>query len=421
VGDAGQVILVNCDNIRVENLNLSQATIGLQLLETNNTIISGNNITYNSESGIWLASSSSYNSVSGNNITGNWNGVSLIGASYNSISGDNIAGNGFGIWLLSSSYNSVSGNNIAASGHCGIDLQSSSSNSIIGNNITAGFDYGSILLWYSSSDNKFYHNNIINNSRQVYIEDLANVWDDGYPSGGNYWSDYVGVDIKKGPTQDQHGSDNIGDTPYAINTDNVDHYPLMNPYGSPPPPTYSLTITTTAGGTTNPPPGTYTYSQGQTVPVQATPNIGYVFAHWELDSTNVSLTNPISVLMDENHALHVVFVGMNYTLQITTTVGGMTTPAPGLHTYMNGTEVAITAIPSNNYMFDHWELDGASIGSNNPVTITMDANHTLHAVFRAHIFEELYMKGPYYTQYGVQYWIVRFGNGRGMRLVSNYY
>jgi len=38
------------------------------------------------------------------------------------------------------------------------------------------------------------------------------------------------VDDKSGPNQDQLGSDGIGDTPHSI-PGNLDHYPLMKPYG----------------------------------------------------------------------------------------------------------------------------------------------------------------------------------------------
>ena len=44
--------------------------------------------------------------------------------------------------------------------------------------------------------------------------------DNGYPSGGNYWNDYNGTD---------NNGDGIGETPYIINEDNQDNYPLMNP------------------------------------------------------------------------------------------------------------------------------------------------------------------------------------------------
>lgn len=90
----------------------------------------------------------------------------------------------------------------------------------------------------NSSNNRVYHNNFINNTKQVHdvswdfpwIPPSINIWDDGYPSGGNYWSDYTGVDEKSGPNQDQPGSDGIGDTPYVIDVNNRDGYPLMSPF-----------------------------------------------------------------------------------------------------------------------------------------------------------------------------------------------
>jgi len=137
----------------------------------------------------------------------------------------------YGIKLSSSNYNSISGNNITNNDH-GIWLSSSSNyNSIIGNNITNN-DYG---IWlYSSSCNILYHNNFIDNTRHVHIvtSGYANVWDNGYPSGGNYWSDYAGVDLFSGPYQIETGSDGIGDTLYVIDENNTDRYPLMGPFNS---------------------------------------------------------------------------------------------------------------------------------------------------------------------------------------------
>jgi GH25 family lysozyme M1 (1,4-beta-N-acetylmuramidase) len=57
-----------------------------------------------------------------------------------------------------------------------------------------------------------------------------NVWDDGYPSGGNYWSDYTDVDLYYGPYQNQTGSDDIWDHPFIIDENNTDRYPLINPW-----------------------------------------------------------------------------------------------------------------------------------------------------------------------------------------------
>ena len=249
VGDAGQVVLVNCNNVTVENLNLSNTTIGVELWETNNTTISGNNITANNWDGIWLESSSN-NSLTGNNIANNGGGIVLeFSSNNNSVGGNNITANGGdGIWLYSSSNNSVSGNSITANNGPGISIQSCSNNSVIGNNITNN-GYGGIYL-DQSSDNRFYHNTF--NAAQVDSYGLANVWDDGYPSGGNYWSDYVGIDVKSGSSQDLPGSDGIGDTPYIIDANNRDRYPLMNPW-TPALPEFAGTVHIRANGSIDPP------------------------------------------------------------------------------------------------------------------------------------------------------------------------
>jgi hypothetical protein len=70
-----------------------------------------------------------------------------------------------------------------------------------------------------------------------------------------------------------------------------------------------------------------------------------------------------------------------YQLTIGAGVGGATNPTSGVHTYVDGTSVQVTAIPSGTYEFDHWELDGSSVGSANPYTVAVTANHTLNAVF----------------------------------------
>ena len=56
------------------------------------------------------------------------------------------------------------------------------------------------------------------------------VWDNSYPDGGNFWSDYNGTDVYKGPYQNETGSDGIGDTPYVIDANNTDRYPRLQLY-----------------------------------------------------------------------------------------------------------------------------------------------------------------------------------------------
>jgi parallel beta-helix repeat protein len=221
---------------------------------SSNNIINGNNIgigpqTYNGHYGISLVSSSSNNSISENNIASNDVGGIFLNSSsdYNSISENNIASNGdFGIRLLySSEYNGIDGNNITNNQMEGITFDSSSVNNIISGNtienntVGLGKNYSSeynstsitdIALENSSatalySTNTVFHNNFINNTDQA---NASAIWDNGYPSGGNYWSDYAGVDLYSGPYKNITGNDGIGDTPYIIGANNTDHYPLMN-------------------------------------------------------------------------------------------------------------------------------------------------------------------------------------------------
>jgi len=122
--------------------------------------------------------------------------------------------------------------NYVASNSIGFWLDwDSTSNTLSGNTVTANNDYGIELM---VSGNKIFHNNFINNGQQaISWSSGSNTWDDGYPLGGNYCSDYVGVDVENGPFQNVTGSDGIGDTPYTNigQTHDVDHYPFMKPNG----------------------------------------------------------------------------------------------------------------------------------------------------------------------------------------------
>jgi hypothetical protein len=59
---------------------------------------------------------------------------------------------------------------------------------------------------------------------------------------------------------------------------------------------------------------------------------------------------------------------------------GLVEPATGIHTYEYGAIVAVTVYPFPGYEFSHWLLNGKNV-TDNPLTLTMDHNHTLQAVF----------------------------------------
>jgi parallel beta-helix repeat protein len=211
--DVGYLALVNCENMTVNNLELTSNAHGLLLAYTTGTTISQNVIKDNSVGVGLIASSGNY--VVDNTIVENTRGIQLSNSSTsNSIATNNVSSNKDGMFFFSSFQNTIFGNNIT------------------NNDIGAGFK--------TASNNMFRGNFFVDNIDQVYdvsesdttITMSTNIWDFSYPVGGNYWSDYTGIDVKSGAGQNQTGSDGIGDTAYIINTKNKDSYPLM-PYGSP--------------------------------------------------------------------------------------------------------------------------------------------------------------------------------------------
>lgn len=116
--------------------------------------------------------------------------------------------------------------NIAWSGNSqGIILVGTSNSTIKNNNINSN---GANIRLYVSSHNAIYHNKFTSR-KHVSSEGSTNIWDNGYPSGGNYWSGYEEADEYSGSDQDQPGSDGIGDYPKLIDMFNRDRFPLLRP------------------------------------------------------------------------------------------------------------------------------------------------------------------------------------------------
>jgi parallel beta-helix repeat protein len=169
--DAGQVILINCNNITVQNKDLSNATVGIILDGTHNCLISGNSIRSDKCGGIYCLDSNSNN------------------FSMNIISNTSI--NGGGILIDNSTDNVVFSNSITLNEGIGVALYDfSESNTILMNNfsdnqrglvLTGGADYNTVTdncffndgaYIYGAWKNTFL-NNSVNNKPLLYLEDQS--------------------------------------------------------------------------------------------------------------------------------------------------------------------------------------------------------------------------------------------------------
>ena len=195
---------------------------GIRLMFSSGNILSGNNITACEHSGILLWHDCDNNTATCNNIQ---------------LSGSLGVIPGHGVEILLSHNNTFSNNVFSHGSNQGLVAIESSDNTVAANLVSSNRK-GIVLR--DSIRNRVYHNSIIDNWEQQGFDDTGeNTWDDGYPGGGNYWSDYVGTDLHSGPYQNETGSDKIGDTPYTIDADNADSYPLIYSYGYVPSPDFN--------------------------------------------------------------------------------------------------------------------------------------------------------------------------------------
>jgi parallel beta-helix repeat protein len=187
------------ENVTIKNLNVYGSIFGITLSNTSNCLIVNNTL-------------SKIN-----------NGVLSLGEPTAAI-------------FVAAGYANIIRNNTMVDNFCGIDCLETQGNLIVGNTIannskTFWNSSCTAIMFWGASNNTIYHNNFINNSIQAYDDSYdsafsVNTWDNGYFSGGNYWSDYQ----TKYPNAGRLNDSAIGNGAYIIDSQNRDNYPLLEPF-----------------------------------------------------------------------------------------------------------------------------------------------------------------------------------------------
>lgn len=89
------------------------------------------------------------------------------------------------------------------------------------------------------------------------------------------------------------------------------------------------------------------------------------------------------ILQNSPQAFSMILTGatplQTHTLTLSADDGGSTLPAPGSHSFNSGSEVSVSAQPFQGFQFSGWSGDETS--TDNPLSVIMDADKTLHAGF----------------------------------------
>lgn len=232
-GEVGTVIQVDSNNVtingfEIRNCSMTWGDWGITLNHSSKSVISGNIV----KAGYAIrVKGGSENNVKDNDVVGYdgscvFHGLQLVNSSNNAVNNNNLSVNCHSaLTMYNSSHNIISFNYI--SGHFApfpFTIEESSNNSIVGNTMWQPAPlFGGHIQFTESNDNVLYHNSFLADEgpNTLSIDELStnNIWDNYCE--GNFWSDYNGTDSN---------GEGIGDTPYFIDENNQDNFPLIGPY-----------------------------------------------------------------------------------------------------------------------------------------------------------------------------------------------
>lgn len=140
-----------------------------------------------------------------------------------------------------------------------------------------------------------------------------------------------------------------------------------------------LTVTIQGGGSVVLDPTGPTYALDSSVMATAMVEPGFEFVGWNGDASGAD--NPLTLTMDSHKEVIAQFQALpeQYVLTVTKEGTGSVFIDPNQSEHEAGTSVTLQAVPGAGFGLLEWQ--GDRIGAENPLTIVMDADMAVHAVF----------------------------------------
>ena len=147
---------------------------------------------------------------------------------------------------------------------------------------------------------------------------------------------------------------------------------------------HTITVTTAGGGTAS--ASSTSATAGTEITLTATPNTGYHFKEWQVESlAGLVITNNKFTMPDSNVAIKAIFeedspfAPTKHTVTVKTDGNGIAFASPLLA--VAGTEITLTAMPKEGYHFKEWQVISGGVAIENNKFLMPDSNVEVNAVF----------------------------------------
>ena len=147
---------------------------------------------------------------------------------------------------------------------------------------------------------------------------------------------------------------------------------------------HTITVTTAGGGTAS--ASSTSATAGTEITLTATPNTGYHFKEWQVESlAGLVITNNKFTMPDSNVAVKAIFeedspfAPTKHTVTVKTDGNGIAFASPLLA--VAGTEITLTAMPKKGYHFKEWQVISGGVAIENNKFLMPDSNVEVNAVF----------------------------------------